>query len=142
MNNPEDEKNKGEEIALLKEGKQLFSQGNYKSALLYFDQAQELDPDNGKIWDIRGVALSRVGLQDEAQESFEVALDLEPDNASAWSNLGTIVGSDGATGAAIYTYRAYASANDGTDSELANPCKKTISINVIYINYYQVIIIK
>ena len=93
MNNPEDEKNKVEKIALLNEGKKLFSRGNYKAALLYFDQALELDPDNSKLWDTRGVALSRVGLKEEAQESFEVALDLEPDNSRAWSNLGVLYAS-------------------------------------------------
>ena len=90
----EDEKeNQNEKIGLLKKGNELFAQRSYKAALLYFDDALVLDQDNAKIWDIRGVALSRIGLLDEAQESFEVALDLEPDNAQAWSNLGVLYAS-------------------------------------------------
>jgi Flp pilus assembly protein TadD len=85
-------KNKEE---LLERGFELFQRGSYQAALLYFDDALELDPNNSQIWDLRGVSLSHLGLMDEAQESFEVALDIKPDNAQAWSNLGILYASQG-----------------------------------------------
>jgi tetratricopeptide (TPR) repeat protein len=100
----DEEKKNLKTINSLKKAKINFDEGSDQAALLYLDDALELDPENSKIWDIRGVVLSRLDLKDEAQESFEVALDLKPDNAKAWSNLGILYASKGRFDEAINSF--------------------------------------
>ncbi len=72
----------------IKEGNQHLKNKEYMPALRCYDNALELNSDDAKIWDNRGVALSGAGRYEAAIESFEISLDLKPDNSQAWSNMG------------------------------------------------------
>ena len=61
------------------------------------------------------MVLSRIGLQDEALESFEVALDLEPDNSQAWSNLGVLYAAQGRFEEAINSFEHSLEINDNDE---------------------------
>jgi Flp pilus assembly protein TadD len=88
-----DSKDKNQQVkSLIYQGYVHLNDGEYRAAVFCYDKALELNEDNSRIWDNRGVALSKAGRYPDAVESFEIALDLEPDNAKAWINMGVSLG--------------------------------------------------
>ena len=89
--------------------------GFYPDAILAYDRALEMDPDNSFIWDNRGVALSRIGLMEESEESFEFALEIEPSNTQAWSNLGVTLASQRRFEEALNSFDQAVKLNENND---------------------------
>ena len=88
-----DSKDKKQQVkSLMEEGNIHLNDGEYRAAVFCYDEALELNEDDTRIWDNRGVALSRARRYQDAIESFEIALDLEPDNVKAWVNMGVSLG--------------------------------------------------
>jgi Flp pilus assembly protein TadD len=50
--------------------------GRYEDALIYYDRAVELNPQNGKAWHDRGRLLENLGRKDEAEKCFKRAKEL------------------------------------------------------------------
>lgn len=68
-------------------GAELMSRDYYFSALAYFKQALELDPEAGFVWGNLGVAHSRLGENEEAERAYLKALSIEEDNVTVMHNL-------------------------------------------------------
>lgn len=54
----------------------LYSQGRYDEAIQAFDEAIKLDPQNGGLWNNKGLALNALGQTYEADEAFAKAKEL------------------------------------------------------------------
>ncbi|MCK8519198.1 tetratricopeptide repeat protein [Methanoculleus sp. 7T] len=60
----------------------------FDKAIVCYDKALELSPDDSVIWRRKGFALLKIGRYDEAAACFDRALDLDPDDATAWQRKG------------------------------------------------------
>jgi len=68
---------------LIKSGKKYLEQGNYDSALSFFDQALSLEPSNPDLWNLKGIALRSLGRYDEASDCYNKSLEIEPRDAES-----------------------------------------------------------
>ena len=69
---------------LFQSGKKNLDNENYDGALIFFDQALELEPENPDIWNMKGIALRSLGRYNEASKCYNKSLELDPrDKASS-----------------------------------------------------------
>tara|TARA_B100001750_G_scaffold24831_1_gene16496 strand:- start:240 stop:467 length:228 start_codon:yes stop_codon:yes gene_type:complete len=69
---------------LIKKGTENLREGNFESALSFFEQALLLEPENPDLWNQKGIALRSLGRYDEASECYNKSLQLDPrDRASS-----------------------------------------------------------
>ena len=69
---------------LIQKGIENLREGNFESALSFFEQALLLDPENPDLWNQKGIALRSLGRYDEASECYNKSLQLDPrDRASS-----------------------------------------------------------
>ncbi len=59
-------------------GTSLLCLGRHEDALKCFDEALKRDPDDGRLWFDKSVALQQLGRYDEAVQCFGTALRLDP----------------------------------------------------------------
>ena len=64
--------------------------GQPNEAIGYLDKAIEKEKDNSSFYLAKGVALDRLGRQDEAIEVYKKAVVIKPENADAYYNIGVI----------------------------------------------------
>jgi tetratricopeptide (TPR) repeat protein len=64
---------------------------DYERALSHAERAIALDPELGRAYETRGMALWRAGRSTEALETFEQALRFDPSNVSALVWIGSIL---------------------------------------------------
>ena len=64
--------------------------GQPNEAIGYLDRAIEKEKDNSSFYLAKGVALDRLGRQDEAIEVYKKATEIKPENADAYYNIGVI----------------------------------------------------
>lgn len=79
--------NKEFPMAYAQRAYQHFLEGNYQFAILDYDSALMLDPDNLTYLLERGMLLIKIKDYEKAIIDFNAVLDYEPDNARAWFNL-------------------------------------------------------
>ncbi len=63
----------------------------YQKALLAFEQAIQLDPNDAVLYNGKGLALSNLNRYGEALLAYEQAIRLNPNNADAYFNKGNIL---------------------------------------------------
>ena len=69
---------------LIKKGTENLHEGNFESALSFFEQALLLEPENPDLWNQKGITLRSLGRYDEASECYNKSLQLDPrDRASS-----------------------------------------------------------
>ncbi len=69
---------------LIQKGTENLREGNFESALSFFEQALLLEPENPDLWNQKGIALRSLGRYDEASECYNKSLQLDPrDRASS-----------------------------------------------------------
>jgi tetratricopeptide (TPR) repeat protein len=80
------------------EGLALYNQGEYDAAILRYDMAIMLDPNNAYAWNNKGNSLvgkSRLDVNttyyDEAIKCFDEAIRIDPDFMLPWNNKGSIL---------------------------------------------------
>ncbi len=61
---------------------------NYDKALVAIDEALATDPNNGELYDVKGVIYDSQGKKDEAMEFHKKAIELNPEFARAHYNYG------------------------------------------------------
>lgn len=61
--------------------------GDLGTALLVLDRADGVDPRRSEVWNLRGVALERLGESDAAYQAWKKAADLDARNTQARLNL-------------------------------------------------------
>jgi len=62
-----------------------------EQAIMCYDKAIEIDPNNSGAWDNKGNALRLTGRNKEALECYNNAIKIDPTNASAWANKGAVL---------------------------------------------------
>lgn len=60
----------------------------FDKAVVCYDKALELSPENPILWRRKGFALIKAGRYDEAAACFDRALALDPRDATAWQRKG------------------------------------------------------
>ena len=69
---------------LIQKGTKNLQEGDFESALSFFEQALLLEPENPDLWNQKGIALRSLGRYDEASECYNKSLQLDPrDRASS-----------------------------------------------------------
>ncbi len=71
---------KKKDVQYSNEGVHMSERGQHLKALLKYDQALSLNPDNAVTWYNRGVSLTALNRHKEALASYDRALALEPGN--------------------------------------------------------------
>jgi tetratricopeptide (TPR) repeat protein len=62
--------------------------GDYHNALVWSDKAIQIDPNDAITWYNKGVALGRLGRDEEAIRSYDRAIQIDPNYGDAWDNKG------------------------------------------------------
>ena len=72
----------------VKDGSELWKDGYYEEAILAFDKAIQIDPDNAEAWYSKGVNYANMNKSDEALDSFQKVIELNytPKLVDAWIN--------------------------------------------------------
>ena len=69
---------------LIEKGTENLQEGDFESALSFFEQALLLEPENPDLWNQKGITLRSLGRYDEASECYNKSLQLDPrDRASS-----------------------------------------------------------
>ncbi len=69
---------------LIQKGLDNLRDGDFESALSFFEQALLLKPDDPDLWNQKGIVLRSLGRYDEASECYNKSLQLDPrDRASS-----------------------------------------------------------
>lgn len=96
------------------EGVQLMEQERYHEALTHFRLAKRERPDAAEPLEQMGVAYTKIGVTDEAINSYRDALERDPDSAGAHYGLGFLLANRGRAEEAERHLRAFL---DGAPSE-------------------------
>lgn len=64
--------------------------GQPNEAINYLDKAIAKEKENSSFYLAKGVALDKLGRQDDAIEVYKKAVEVKPDNADAYYNIGVI----------------------------------------------------
>jgi hypothetical protein len=71
----------------VKQAMQKYREGDFKSAIVFFQKDIEIDDQNPKVWNALGICYSKTGQYEEALNCFENALMLDPGNVTYEKNL-------------------------------------------------------
>ncbi len=63
---------------LIQKGTENLQEGDFESALSFFEQALLLEPENPDLWNQKGITLRSLGRYDEASECYNKSLQLDP----------------------------------------------------------------
>jgi len=69
-------------------GVHYFLKGEYERAARAFQDVLLDEPQNGRAWSYRGIALAHLGRGPEAELALSRAIELGPQNGEAWFHLG------------------------------------------------------
>ena len=61
----------------------LVREEKYDEALKFFEKALELDPNDHRTWNLKGMVLRSIGRYNEAIECFNKSLELVPKDLDA-----------------------------------------------------------
>ena len=74
---------------------------SFEIALVDYQRARDVEPEQPDIWNSIGVVQARLGRRDEAIAAFETALRFDPRHAEAARNLGSVLAAVGRRDEAI-----------------------------------------
>ncbi len=80
--------NSNDAVAWNFKGRTLYNLGRYDDAIMCYDKAIGIDPDNADSWNNKGRAMYFLGRYYEAITSLNKAIEIDPDNAVAWNYTG------------------------------------------------------
>ena len=72
----------------LHKGVSLGALARHEEAIVCYDKALAIDPQDAYAWNNKGVSLAALGRRDEAIICYERALVIDPQDAKAWMNKG------------------------------------------------------
>ena len=73
----------------VKQGIQLFEQGEYEAAILEYDEAIRLDPEYARAYYDRGTVYGALGQYEQAIQEYNEAIRLDPEDVWALGNRGS-----------------------------------------------------
>ncbi|MGZ3624469.1 MAG: protein kinase domain-containing protein, partial [Ktedonobacteraceae bacterium] len=73
------------------EGRSLTSRRKYEEALIAYEQAIRLDPNDGTTYNHKGAVLYKLQRYEEAFSTIEQAVRLDPSNAANYNNKGAVL---------------------------------------------------
>ncbi len=76
-------------------GNDLLREGKYNEAMMAYDQAIKINPQNPIVWYNKGFLLSNLGKYEEAIKAYDKAIEIDPNFSMALNNKGldlTILG--------------------------------------------------
>lgn len=73
---------------LVKQGNLFAASEEYQSAIVSYDLAVALKPDEHAAWNYRGTALERLGRYEDAITSYDRGVAINPNDYDAWYNRG------------------------------------------------------
>jgi tetratricopeptide (TPR) repeat protein len=68
---------------LVQKGDKFVVDGRYEEALLYYEEALAMEPNNPNLLNKKGIALRSLGRYDEAVECFNKSLQISPRDLDA-----------------------------------------------------------
>ncbi len=77
---------------------------DYDNAIISWEKALEIKPDDDADWFNRGMALSDLGRKEEAIASYDKALEIKSDDHQAWQSRGLALSALGRKEEAITSY--------------------------------------
>jgi tetratricopeptide (TPR) repeat protein len=72
-------------------GNALLNLGNNEEAIVCYEKAIELDPNDAYAWNNKGLSLSNLARYEEAIKSYDKAIELDPNDATVFYNKGAIL---------------------------------------------------
>ncbi len=94
------------------QGLGYMNSGEYKLAVIEFNKAAELNPDDANIFASRGLAHHWLGAYGEAGADYSHAIELDPDNYLTYYNRGVSFNDRGQHERALADYRRAVARND------------------------------
>ncbi|NKQ38425.1 MAG: tetratricopeptide repeat protein, partial [Methanosarcinales archaeon] len=73
-------------------GNIYYKLSKYDEALMFFNKAIEINPDDAEAWYNKGVVLGELNRPDEELKAYNKAIEIKPDDAEAWYNKGVVLG--------------------------------------------------
>jgi tetratricopeptide (TPR) repeat protein len=77
------------------EGDKLFEKGDFEGAIDCYSKALELYPRDPDLWNVKGMALSKLKRYDEAIKCYDIALEHYPRETIVWINKGVALNNAG-----------------------------------------------
>jgi tetratricopeptide (TPR) repeat protein len=103
---------------LCEQAQRLIERGDFQAALLDLEQALQQQPENGRLWLMKGVGLGLAGKHADALVCFERCTELYPQIFTGWYHKGVAFSALGQSAQAIECYRR-ARRLDPTDASSA-----------------------
>lgn len=120
---------------LVNRGSKLVAEGQPAEAVVLFEQAMKINPDDEDVHFNLAIALTRLGKVEAARKEYLEALRLFPDYADAHNNLGNLLASQGNFPEALQHFNAAlkaapdsASAHNNLGSVLARQGNVSVAI--------------
>lgn len=80
---------------LKKELKTAIRDEDFDLALDVVEDMLDLDEDNPKFWNSRGVVLAKMGDVDQSLDSFDTAIEIDPEDSNIWYSKGCVLMDNG-----------------------------------------------
>ena len=72
----------------LRDGVELSQSGNYRAALVQFNQAIEFEPTNALAYQYRGVAKAKYGDFEGSVIDYSKSIEIDPNNSATYGSRG------------------------------------------------------
>jgi len=84
-------------LSFIQTGAELTQIGNYMNAIICYDKALEIDPDDSNVLVNKGDALTNLGRYEEAMKCYDKVLSQKPNSSMALYNKACIIAMQGET---------------------------------------------
>lgn len=78
-------------LELIQIGAEFSQTGNYTNAIVYYDKALVIDPDDSNVLVNKGDALTNLGIYEEAKQCYDKVLSQNPNSSMALYNKACIM---------------------------------------------------
>ena len=84
-------------LSLIQTGAELSQKGNYSNAIICYDIALAIDPDDSNVLVNKGDALTNLGRYEEAKQCYDKVLAQKPNSSMALYNKSCVIALNGET---------------------------------------------
>ena len=90
--------------SIILEGLQYDEKGDFDNAIISFDKAIKIDPNNAFAYNQKGNVLFKLGKSEDAMDTFNLVIKIDPNNAFAYNQKGNVLFKLGKSEDAIQCY--------------------------------------